>query len=158
MQANQRKFSKIYDTYVESIYRFIYIKVNSQEIAQDLTSEVFLRVWKSYQKQNLKNPRAFLYTTARHIVIDYYRTNKRTISIESIDIEDSAQDIGKKEEASSLIQQNIRKLKEDYQNVLILRYVDDLSITEISKILDKTKGATRTLLHRALSELRKQIV
>jgi len=162
MVNNQKKFSKIYDTYVESIYRFIYIKVSSQEIAQDLTSEVFLKVWKSYQKQNLRNPRAFLYTTARHTVIDYYRTHKTTVSLESaVEIEDTAQDIQKSEEISSniaLIQQKIRNLKEDYQNVIILRYVDELSISEISKVLNKSKPATRTLLHRAMNELRKQLV
>jgi RNA polymerase sigma-70 factor, ECF subfamily len=162
MQADQKKFSKIYDTYVESIYRFIYIKVNSQEIAQDLTSDVFLKVWKSYQKQKLKNPRAFLYTTARHTIIDYYRTNKTTISIDSvIEIEDSSQNIAKTEEISSdiaVIQGKIKNLKEDYQNIVILRYVDDLSIAEISKVLEKSKGATRTLLSRAISELRKQLV
>lgn len=162
MNSNQRKFSKIYDAHVESIYRFIYIKVNSQDIAQDLTSEVFLKVWKSYQKQDIKNARAFLYTTARHTVIDYYRTNKNTISLESIaDIEDSGQNVEKDEEISSniaLIQEKIKNLKEDYQNIIILRYVDDLSITEIAKILDKSKGAARTLLSRAIAELRKQLV
>ena len=111
MEKEQRKFSKLYDAYVESIYRFIYIKVNSQEIAQDLTSEVFLKVWKSYQKQDFRNPRAFLYTTARHTVIDYYRTHKTTVSIETAEIiEDSAQDIQKREEISSAILNTIHNL------------------------------------------------
>jgi len=163
MQANQKKFSKLYDTYVESIYRFIYIKVSSQEVAQDLTSEVFLKVWKSYQKQNLKNPRAFIYTTARHTIIDYYRTHKSTISLETttIEIEDNSQNIAKSEQISSdiaIVQEKLKNLKEDYQNIIILRYIDDLSISEISTMLEKSKGATRTLLSRALTELRKQLV
>ncbi|MBU4162356.1 sigma-70 family RNA polymerase sigma factor [Patescibacteria group bacterium] len=164
MDKKQKKFSKIYDSYVGSIYRFISIKVNSQEIAEDLTSEVFLKTWKSFQQQNkIKNPRAYLYTTARHIVIDFYRTNKedRTISIEDVrEIEDIAIPIEAQESHDAtmeIVKQGLNALKEDYQNVVIWRYVDGLSINEIAKILGKSNGATRVLIHRAMEQLKERV-
>jgi len=164
MNKKQKKFSKIYDSYVESIYRFIYIKVNSQETAEDLTSEVFLKTWKSFQEEDrIENPRAYLYATARHLVIDFYRTSKedRTISIEDTrEIEDMTASIEAQENqdmALEIVKQGLDKLKEDYQNIVIWRYVDGLSMGEIAKILGKSKGATRVLLHRAMGQLKEEV-
>jgi len=166
MNREQQKFSKIYDCYVESIYRFIFIKVNSQAIAEDLTSEVFLKSWKAFQqkeKPKIRNPRAFLYITARHLVIDFYRTKKQkqTVSIEdSKEIEDTSERLEEKESIRSdvaLIHDRLKELNHDYQNVIILRFVEELSIGEISEVLDKSKGATRVLLHRAMGQLKEKM-
>ncbi|PIU15604.1 RNA polymerase subunit sigma-70, partial [bacterium (Candidatus Gribaldobacteria) CG08_land_8_20_14_0_20_39_15] len=69
----RKKFSKIYDQYINKIYRFIFLKVNSQEIAQDLTSETFLRGWESFKEKNeeIENIQAFLYRIARNLVTDH---------------------------------------------------------------------------------------
>ena len=166
MNREQQKFSKIYDCYVESIYRFIFIKVNSQAIAEDLTSEVFSKSWQVFQqkeKPEIRNPRAFLYITARHLVIDFYRTKKQkqTVSIEdSREIEDTSEKLEEKENIRSdmaLIHNRLKELNHDYQNVIILRFVEELSIGEISEVLDKSKGATRVLLHRAIGQLKEKM-
>ena len=166
MNREQQKFSKIYDCYVESIYRFIFIKVNSQAIAEDLTSEVFSKSWQVFQekeKPEIRNPRAFLYITARHLVIDFYRTKKQkqTVSIEdSREIEDTSEKLEEKENIRSdmaLIHNRLKELNHDYQSVIILRFVEELSIGEISEVLDKSKGATRVLLHRAIGQLKEKM-
>ena len=87
MNKEQRKFTKIYDKYVESIYRFVFIKVSSSQIAEDLTAEVFLKSWEKFKKKqgdSIENPRAYLYRVARNRVIDFYREKGQTtiISIE----------------------------------------------------------------------------
>jgi len=166
MNRQQKKFTKVYDRYVESIYRFIFIKVNSQEIAEDLTSDDFLKSWKVFQEEKsekIRNPRAFLYTTARHTVIDFYRTRKpgRILSIEDTkEIEDIGQQLEEIENVRSdlaSIKSALKELKEDYQNIVIWRYVDNLSIPEISKILDRSPGAVRVLLHRAMKQLKEEV-
>lgn len=166
MNRKQKKFSKIYDIYVESIYRFIFIKVNSHQTAEDLTSEAFLKTWQTFQdkkKKEIKNPRAFLYVTARHLVIDFYRTKKQkqTLWIEDIkEIEDTGQQLEEIENVRSdlvLIQSALKALKQDYQNIIIWRYVDGLSIREIAQILDKSSGAVRVLLHRAMNQLKEEV-
>src|SRR3989338_6246804 len=87
MDSLNEQFSLIYDQYIEKIYRFVYLKVNSQEIAEDLTSKVFLNGWEAYQKeQEIKNPGAFLYRIARNIVVDHYREKGKisTVSVDNI--------------------------------------------------------------------------
>lgn len=166
--ANYRKeFSKIYDKCIDKIYRFIFLKVNSQEIAQDLTSETFLKGWEAFKKsqnpghnsQKIGNPSAFLYQIARNLVIDHYREKGRTqfVSLEVAPIADPNPGIEEKMALSSDID-NIRtalvSLGGEYQDVIIYRYLDELSISEIAKIMEKSEGAVRVALHRALKSLR----
>ncbi len=89
--ANQRKeFGKIYDKYIDKIYRFIFLKVSSQDIAQDLCSETFLKGWESFKTQKIDNPQAFLYRIAHNLIVDHYREKGRTniISAEYASIPD----------------------------------------------------------------------
>jgi len=73
MANYRREFSKIYDQCIDKIYRFIFLKVNSKEIAQDLCSETFLKGWETYKKNTkIENPSAFLYRIASILVIDYF--------------------------------------------------------------------------------------
>ena len=163
--GNLRKlFSKIYDQYVEKIYRFIFLKVNSQEVAQDLTSETFLRGWESFKNGNkIENPQAFLYQIARNLVTDHYREKGRTqvVSAEYVPIVDPREDL----EEKAILRSDLDTIKsalanlrnEDYQNVIIWHYLDDLSIEEVAKLLDRSEEATRVLLSRALAALRQKI-
>jgi len=162
--ADLRKtFSKIYDRYIDKIYRFIFLKVSSQEIAQDLTSETFLRGWESFKNGNkIENPQAFLYRIARNLVTDHYREKGRAqiVSAEYVSIIDPREDV---EEAAVLksdlntIRLALVSLKEDYQDVITWHYLDDLPITEVAKLLDRSEDATRVLLSRALQALRNEI-
>ena len=159
--ANSRKeFSKIYDKYIEKIYRFIFLKVSSEEIAQDLSSETFLKGWESFKTQKIDNPQAFLYRIARNLVIDHYRQKGRTrfVSTENIPIIDPKKLEEKIALTSDLEQVRavLANLKEDYQNVIIWRYLDDLPMPEVAKMLDKSEENTRVLLHRALKALKNE--
>ncbi len=171
--ANLReKFSKVYDENIEKIYRFIFLKVNSKETAEDLTSKVFLKGWESFKKtQNpipntqhqIEHPRAFLYQIARNTVIDYYRERGRTkvISAEfAYQMSDPRTNLEEKAFLNSdleIVKKAIQELSDDYQHVVIWHYLDDLSIPEVAKLLDRTEEATRVLLHRALKSLKEKI-
>ncbi len=157
----KKQFSETYDKYIESIYRFVFIKVNSQFIAEDITSEIFTRYWQSLQKENaILNERAFLYKTARNAVIDHYRKKGRTPQTISTELNDEIPDndnIIKTTELSydvGTIKNAISELKDDYQNVVIWHYLDDLPINEIAKTMGKSEQAVRMLLSRALKEIK----
>ncbi|TSC53741.1 MAG: RNA polymerase sigma-70 factor, ECF subfamily [Microgenomates group bacterium LiPW_31] len=164
MEKKRKEFSKIYDKHIEKIYRFIFVKVSSQEIAQDLCSETFLRGWEAYRKtenpgSEIRNIQAFLYQIARNLITDHYREKGRTefVSPEMVSIVDPNPGIEEKMALSSDID-NIRtalvSLGGEYQDVIIYRYLDELSISEIAKIMEKSEGAVRVALHRALKSLR----
>lgn len=153
-------YGKVYDRYFKSIYQFIYFRISNRETAEDLTAEVFLKVWQYINKgKDVENLRALLYSTARHLVIDYYR-KKKTISLEDIKEEKftvSKLDMDRKMELFGdldMLKTILLQLKKEYQEVVILRYDQDLSYDEIAKIMGKGVGAIRVLLHRAIRQLR----
>ena len=167
MNNLKKQFGEIYDKYIEKIYRFIFLKVGSQEIAQDLTSDTFLRGWKAFQKAQdpknnyqIENTQAFLYQIARNSIADYYRRKGKIkiVSTEDKVITDFSVDLEKKAILSSdmnTIRLALNNLNENYQNVIIWRYLDDFSAKEISQIMEKPEGTIRVLIHRALSALKK---
>ena len=164
MDNLRRQFSQIYDKYVDKIYRFVYFKVNSQETAEDLCSEVFFRGWKVFQeRKKIENTQAFLYQIARNLVTDFYREKGKFQTI-STEFAREIVDPKPNSEEKALINSDIEEvravlvgLKEDYQNVIIWHYVDNYSISEIAKMSDKSEGAIRVTLHRALKELKNRV-
>jgi RNA polymerase sigma-70 factor (ECF subfamily) len=159
MDEIREQFSRIYDQYIDKIYRFVYLKVSSEEVAQDITSKVFTKGWESYQK-GIKNPGAFLYQVARNSVIDYYREKGRTNTVPSILIDELPDSRKSIEENAMLaadvnmVKEAISKLKKDYQDVLILHYLDDMPISQIAENLNKKEGTVRVMLHRGLKDLK----
>jgi RNA polymerase sigma-70 factor, ECF subfamily len=168
MDEIQDNFSKIYDQYVTKIYRFIYLKVSSQEVAEDLSSEVFMRTWETYRAQaqnpkpKIQNIQAYLYQVARNIVADHYRARKvRIISVEeTVDIVDSAdslQDQALVNMEMDRIQKALATIQDDYQNLIIWRYLDELSVPEIMQIIGKSEDNVRVGIHRALQALKARL-
>jgi len=164
MSDARKTFSQIYDRYISKIYRFVFLKVNSQEIAEDLTSEAFSKTWVVFKENQdeIKNVRAFLYKTASNLIIDHYREKGKAnvISVNNPSIVDPKQDLEKHVLLSSDmndVKQALVHLKEDYQNVIFWHYLDDLPISEVSELLNRSEQATRVLLHRALKALKQKI-
>lgn len=156
-------FSQLYDEYLERIYRFIYFKVSSETIAQDLTSEVFTRLWKQISlNKEVKNPSAFLFTLAKNIVIDYYRENSKEKGNTDIDsianiIEDKKQNIHESAQIKdefSAVTCAMDKLKDEYKQAVFLYYVEQEPIIEVAKTMGKSQGATRVLISRGMKQLR----
>ncbi len=159
MDEIREQFSRIYDQYIGKIYRFVYLKVSSEEVAQDITSKVFTKGWEAYQK-GVKNPGAFLYQIARNSVIDYYREKGRTNTVSSDSIPE-LQDNSKSIEENAILAADVKmvktallRIKKDYQDVLIWHYLDDMPISQIAENLNKKEGAVRVMIHRGLKDLK----
>jgi RNA polymerase sigma-70 factor (ECF subfamily) len=152
-------FSTLYDLYVENIYRFIYFKVNSAE-AEDLTEIVFIKVWENRAKfdPSKSSISSWIYTIARNTVIDHYRVLKHTeeLSDNFIDSEsNNPQRLVEEKIVSLKVRSAINKLPENYRDILLLRFIEDFSYSEIAKILGKSEGSIRILQFRAIKELKK---
>ena len=170
-KKDKEAFAKAYDLYVDQIYRFVYFKISNTEEAHDLTSQVFLKAWEYTQKKGeleVKTVKALLYRISRNCVIDYYRKNNKKIDLpletkdgEKIEVEDESQDILKNLEIkldTEEIKKKLLELKEEYREVIILHFIDELSVKEIADILNKDKGNVRVLIHRAIKSLKKLLV
>jgi RNA polymerase sigma-70 factor (ECF subfamily) len=165
-KKDKEAFIAAYDAYLDHIYRFVFFKVSSSTEAEDITSQVFLKAWNHIQKSKLrdyKTLKSLLYKIARNTVIDHYRKKSRQLetSLENQGLAqseiDEAQDIHKQMEIATdfeNISERMKLIKDEYREVILLRYVNELSFTEIAEILSKTKGNTRVLLFRAMKALK----
>ena len=165
MDSLNEQFGQIYDQYIDKIYRFVYLKVSSQEIAEDVTSKVFIKGWEAFQKApqgsiaEIKNPGAFLYQIARNAVIDHYREKGRS-KVVSADASPEIADPGTSAHDKAIItadvviiKKAIYKLKKEYQDIIIWYYLEDMSADKIAEIMDKPAGTIRVMLHRGLKAL-----
>jgi RNA polymerase sigma-70 factor (ECF subfamily) len=161
-------FTSAYDTYAEGLWRHIFLRVNDREETNDLVASVFLKVWE-YTKtgKRITNAKAFLYTTAHHAIIDWYRTRRYHTSLDAGG--DGEENAGSGIEPShdprvteamanrSLVAEALGKLAEHERTLIIMRFMDELDIGEIAVIMGKSKGAVAVAVHRSLKSLQKYI-
>jgi RNA polymerase sigma-70 factor (ECF subfamily) len=157
-------FGVLYDKYFDPIYRFIYLKTRSKVDAEDISHQVFLSAWQRIEKYEFQGfPfSSWLYKIASNAVIDHWRTKKPDVSIDLVkedflkDVPDFHEDVDRKLKIK-LVGNAITRLEPDQQNVIIMKFVDELSNKEIAGALDKTEGAIRVIQHRALRQLKKTL-
>lgn len=157
-------FGEIYDAYVDPIYRFIYFKVSSAEQAEDLTSETFLKAWQYLkEKRDVPHLQALLYSVARTVVIDYYRAaaaergdvpldETQASALTDDTSEKLLRDVETKFDTTQVIEK-LRRLKDEYREVIVMKYLDELNTREIASVLGKSSANVRVLLHRATKAL-----
>ncbi|MFA5791847.1 MAG: RNA polymerase sigma factor [Candidatus Paceibacterota bacterium] len=165
METNQQKFEKAYREYALGILRHVYFRVNNWDVAQDLTQETFFKAWRNIAEgkiEEIKNFKAFFYKIANNTIIDYYRS-KKEISLDGMEEVETMAIIEAEQEnevdleiEKKRLERYLFDLKDEYKQILIMRYIDDLSIKEISQITDKTRGNVRILIYRALQVLKKK--
>lgn len=160
-RGDPEAFGSLYEYYLPRIYRFILIKVSHKEQAEDLTHLTFLRAWENVRSYKHKGHpfSSWLYRIARNAVIDHYRRGVPQVSIEDVSAEILGIDDSLIEGADSKILwedllEAIKTLKEIEQDVLIMRFVEDLPHQEIAAAVDKTEGAVKVIQHRALKKLK----
>ena len=165
-KGDERAFAVLYEHYATPLYRYIYFRVGRKEEAEDLLQTVFLKAYRSLPKfRDLgKNPLTFFYTVARNSIIDYQRKNKE-IFLENF--EELAQrlpdegpdttDLIADRTDSARIREAIQKISPDQRDVVILRFMNDLSTGEISQLIGKTEESVRQLQSRGLKALRHEL-
>lgn len=159
-------FGLLYDKYQPQIYRFVYLKVSHREAAEDLTHQVFLNAWQKIENYKFRGfPfSSWLYSIARNQIIDYYRVQKTNISSEEaieLEVELTVENPIAKNIDNNLdkekVRRAIKKLKAEHQNVVILRFIEELSVRETAAAIGKTPLAVKLIQHRAVKNLKKII-
>ena len=140
----------------DKIYRYCYFKMYDDQIAQDITQETFLRFCKQGLNLGIDKELPYLYTIAKNLCIDHFR--KRTVeSLEEITeevIDDPTEDL-----ISNLtLRMTISKLPEDEQELIFLRYVNEVSITTICKITGLSRFAVYRKLSKSLKWLKEELL
>jgi RNA polymerase sigma-70 factor, ECF subfamily len=159
-------FNKIYEEESDIIFRFCVTRVSSREQALDITQETFLRLWQNLmEKKEIHNNRAFLFTVAHRLIIDWYR-KKKSLSLDGIlgERKDGAYDTFIEVGSDNLevaaegryLLDKLNELPKNYQEPVYLRFVEGLSPGEIGQILGISANAASVRVNRGLLELRKK--
>jgi len=161
--GDSEAFGHLYEMYFTPVYRYIYLRLKNKEIANDLTQNVFLKIFQSVVRWQERNtsPLAYFFTVARNTVIDYYK-KKKEIKIENPeqvlnqlpDEAFNAEELLEKKDVSETVYRAIHCLTDDQQEVIIMKFINELSNIEIAETLGKTEEAIRQIQSRALQMLR----
>ncbi len=161
--GDEKAFGFLYEKYLTPIYRYIFMRVGYRKHdAEDISHQVFMSAWqnmRTYEVQGFPFS-SWLYRIAHNAVIDYYRTQRPSFDLEMIDDNVAFAEIPELENQidARLKMEEVRlalaKLEPDQQNVLIMKFVNDLENKEIAQALGKTEGAIRVIQHRAIKQLK----
>jgi len=161
-----KKFESIYGEESDAIFRFCLLRVSNREQALDITQETFMRFWQSLQQdKKILSNRAFLFTIARRIIIDWYR-KKKSLSLDAMMIGEEGRDYDVIDEDSTenkllagaegrFLIEKINNLDSSYRDTLYFRFVEDLSPPEIADIMGISVNAASVRINRGIMELKK---
>ena len=157
-KTDESAFAELYEIYLPKIFAYITRRINDRDEAEDLVSNIFLRVVENIKGFNPSKSsfKTWIYTIATNMMIDFFRSNakKKTCCIETAEsVADTT--LNPAEEAQNAEQKDkvfyaIRSLPERHQKVLLLRYCSDLSIVETAAALGVTENNVSVIIHRAL--------
>ena len=161
--GDSEAFAQLYDGYVERVYRYILFRVSDDSATEDLVSQVFLKAWQNLDRYKMGGTPfiAWIFTIARNLVIDHYRSKKDTVPLEEALTLPSDRDPPDEEAQLRFDLQAMRDalqfLTPDQQQVLILKYIAELPNENIAKMMNKQEGTIRGLQMRALQTLAKYL-
>jgi RNA polymerase sigma-70 factor, ECF subfamily len=161
-------FQRIYEKYHHDLFQFLFYMVKNRELAEDLVQEVYIRVLKAYDKfEGRSSEKTWLFSIARHVAIDWFRKQKsiRSRIIEKFDWDKQQiegdqplpEEVAMQNEQVQWIYRSLDTCSIDQRSVLILRYLQELSITETAEALGWTVSKVKTTQHRAIKQLQKQM-
>ncbi|MFD2640317.1 RNA polymerase sigma factor SigX [Piscibacillus salipiscarius] len=160
-------FQELYEKYHQDLFSFIYYMVKDQTTTEDLVQEVYIRVLKSYDTfKGESSEKTWLFSVARHVTIDHFRkygkqkkhtANQFDVNEHSNLLKDQSptpQEIAEKSEEIQDMYKCLDECTEDQRMVIILRYIQQLSIKETADVLNWTTSKVKTTQHRAISVLK----
>lgn len=169
-------FEKIYRHFLSKIYRYIFLKILDKETVEDLTSEVFIRVYKNLNRVNLNavTIKVWIYKIAKNLIIDHFRTSQNRMNIKSLD-EYFEGDINRESLDKALVDTGeiapedgqfknekligaLNSLPEMQREIIFLRYVEGMDFRSISLILNKSEISLRTLKFRAIKNIKNRLI
>lgn len=165
MRDLQNTFLEAYDTYSDTIFRFCFFRLNDRELAKDTMQETFTKAWDMTSRGDFQilNIKAILYKIAGNLIVDEYRRRGRRGITQSLEVLHEEGFDPSQDDTESLLnvldgQQAIAlisKIREPYGESVFMRYVQDLTLTEIAQITGESENTISVRIHRGISILKK---
>jgi RNA polymerase sigma-70 factor, ECF subfamily len=164
-KGDTEAFGQVYEMLLDDVFRYIYFRVGTGD-AGDLAEDVFVKAWEhlsAYVEKKHSSFRSWIFTIAHNSIVDYHRQKKNVISLDTLD---TLAALEHQDSMSTpdfdinglltidLITKALQYLKEDAQQVVVLKYINELSYSEIAEIMHKSETAIRIIIYRSLKELK----
>lgn len=161
-EGDRDSFGEIYNQYYKQLYRYCQFNLRDTVLAQDVVQETFLRAWKGIGKFSFADGgtmQAFLYRIARNLIIDHSRRKKssRLVEHENLEAESEFEESVDRDAEKEKLKKALDELNEKDRQIVILRYLEEMSFAEVSKVVKIREGALRVRVHRILDKLKKII-
>jgi RNA polymerase sigma-70 factor (ECF subfamily) len=162
-ELKKQMINEWYDHYSEPILKYIALMIKDFQQAEDLTHETFIKAYDHIEKfEERSNPKTWLFTIARNTTLDFIRRRKPLLLFQETffnkTLESSPEHIVQVEENATELYHALSKLRERYREVIVLRKIKGFSIAETSQILGVKENTVKSILHRALIALEKELV
>jgi RNA polymerase sigma-70 factor (ECF subfamily) len=159
--GDKSAFARLYDRYVDVVFRYVLFRVGDRELAEDVTSETFLRALRriesvSYQGRDVG---AWFVTIARNLVLDHVKSSRFRLEVATAEVDDTRPaDSGPEQQVLSKVTrtallQCVGRLGDDQRECIVLRFLQGMSVAETAKVMDRNEGAVKALQHRAVRRL-----
>ncbi len=165
MKERNQAFEAAFASYADELFRHAYFRISDRDRAVDLVQETYLRAYEFAKDDDIRDMRAFLYQTLRHLIIDEYR-KKKAVSLDAMMEEEGTyvEAYLPKDETNTLeaamerldaaaAVEKLRELPPHYAEVLTLRYVDGLAPSEIADRIKVSQNLVSVRIHRALKAM-----
>ena len=155
-QNNPQQFKKLYQKWLSPVFRYFYFRVGNTKDAEDLTGQVFLRVFESLPRYKHRGCfSAWLFSIAHARVVDFYRKNKKEVSLDNGELELSMpmDEVGLSRDEILDLLSMIKSLKDEEQELIYLRFFAGLSFAEIGESLNRKEDTVRKSLSRLLDRM-----
>lgn len=163
-QGEPKVVGEIYERYQRGIFRFLYYRVGDLQTAEDLTSEVFLRMIEKLPNYNGRSLtfQAWLFQIARNLSIDHYRRMSIRKNVQLVDDYpeggDEPLEMISKEMTSKKLYHALVKLPDNQRDVIVMRFIVGMPVREVSQMLHKSENSIKGLQRRALKSLREILI
>lgn len=158
-------YGEIYERYLDTVFRFVYFRVGSRPLAEDLTQDVFTRAWKrigtfTWQGRDIG---AWLVTIARNLVADHFKSGRYRLEVTTGDVLDTdrvergpegSPELAAVDHVTNMaLLDAVKRLNPEQQECIVLRFLSDLTVAETAQAMGKNEGAIKALQYRAVRSL-----
>lgn len=158
-------FGQLYDHYSQGIFRFVYYRVGSRQLAEDLTSETFVRGLRSIQRFSWqgKDFGAWLTTIARNLIADHFKSSRSRLEVVTEVVPEGTTTVSSPEQdvlsliSNELLYTAVNQLPKEQRDCILMRFIQGLSIAQTAAALDRSEGAVKQLQLRAIRGLSKLV-
>ncbi|WP_185000608.1 sigma-70 family RNA polymerase sigma factor [Crossiella cryophila] len=159
--GDSEAFGRLYDQYVDVVFRYVLFRVGDRSLAEDFTSETFLRALRrissvSYQGRDVG---AWFVTIARNLILDHVKSSRYRFEVPTAELSDNSEPLAGPEQAvlaeatNAELLKCVGQLNTDQRECIVLRFLQGLSVAETAEVMGRNEGAIKALQHRAVRRL-----